>query len=647
MLNLVRFWILLSTVLVGAGWILSALHQLNRVGYVVILLPFAAWALFWWPKVGLLSSENIRRWRCKFFKRYRRRPPQMFLLIAALSFLGGCLYPPLNYDANAYRLPRVMHWLAAGQWHWMHAYDGRMNVAACGMEWLSAPLILFSHTDRLLFLINCISYLMLPGLIFSVFIRLQIRPRTAWWWTWLLSAGLCFVLQAGSAANDLIAVIYMLAAVDLALRAGENKSVTDLWLSLLAAALVTGAKQTNLPLVALWCIAAWPARMLLWKNSLRSAAVVGVGLLVSVVPISVLNYLHCGSWMPLGANGIGVAGKSFQMNPFWGIIGNAFCIPVQNFVPPFYSLIPVYSYWPISWNEWMRQFLQTPLGAHFTSFQDFGYMSVSYYHGLSEANAGLGLGIVLMIFVTVRELQCLKKRSNRFTVPAIEPLPILNLLRLAPWGLLLVFMAKNGAFENARHLAPYYPFLFPVWLVRTGHSQVTRQREWQYLGLGTMVVAALLLVTVSERPLFPAQTVFRFVHSRFSNGGFLSDECGHYLESIYQITLGRRHFLQEKLLPGEMVVGYYDKLTSIDESGLWLPFGKRRVECVLQDDPPERLHNLGIHYLVVNGSTVRSTYGSIDKWTARYKATVVDQYVFPRLTPKWSGPPDIYIVRLD
>ena len=100
----------------------------------------------------------------------------MFLLIAALSFLGGCLYPPLNYDANAYRLPRVMHWLWAGQWAWIHVFDARMNIAACGMEWLSAPLILFSHTtDRLLFLINWVSYLMLPGLLFSVFTRLQVR----------------------------------------------------------------------------------------------------------------------------------------------------------------------------------------------------------------------------------------------------------------------------------------------------------------------------------------------------------------------------------------------------------------------------------------------------------------------------------------
>lgn len=43
MLNLVRFWILLSTLLVGGGWILSAVHQLNRVGYTILLSPLVRW----------------------------------------------------------------------------------------------------------------------------------------------------------------------------------------------------------------------------------------------------------------------------------------------------------------------------------------------------------------------------------------------------------------------------------------------------------------------------------------------------------------------------------------------------------------------------------------------------------------------------
>ena len=61
--------------------------------------------------------------------------------------------------------------------------------------------------------------------------------KVAWWWMWLLASGWCFALQAGSIANDSFAAIYILAAVDLALRARETKSVSDLWLSLLAAAL--------------------------------------------------------------------------------------------------------------------------------------------------------------------------------------------------------------------------------------------------------------------------------------------------------------------------------------------------------------------------------------------------------------------------
>jgi hypothetical protein len=153
------------------------------------------------------AREYLWRLWNKFQKRFQRPGPLLFLIIAALSLLSGALYPALNYDANAYRLPRVMHWLWAGQWHWIHTFDSRMNIAACGMEWLSAPLILFTHNDRFLFLINSFSYLMLPGLIFSVFTRSQVRSRVAWWWAWLLSSGWCFALQAGSVANDSFAAI--------------------------------------------------------------------------------------------------------------------------------------------------------------------------------------------------------------------------------------------------------------------------------------------------------------------------------------------------------------------------------------------------------------------------------------------------------
>jgi hypothetical protein len=644
--NLVRFWILLSTLLVGGGWILSALHQLNRAGYAVIFTLLLPPFFLWWKKSRPFALENLHRRRCQFQKRFKPRAPQIFFAIAALSFLSGCLYPALNYDANAYRLPRVMHWLWAGQWHWIHTFDARMNIAACGMEWLSAPLILFSHTDRFLFLINWISYLMLPGLIFSVFTRLQVRPRVAWWWMWILSSGWCFALQAGSVANDSFAAIYILAAVDLALRARKKKSATDLWLSLLAAALATGAKQTNLPLVVLWLIAAWPAISLFWKNPLRTAVVAGFGLLASIVPISILNYRHCGTWLPLDVAGIAAVGK-FQLSPFWGIIGNAFCIPIQNLLPPFYNLLPpFYGYWVALWNEMMRDFLHTSFGAHFTSFENFGFLSDVYYHGISEGNAGLGFGVCLLIFAALHEMRRLPKDGVTIAT-AVQPVPFLRLLRLAPWGLLLIFMAKVGTFENARQLTPYYAFLFPAWLIKAGHTRVIRLHSWQRLVLPVMALTALLLATLSERPLFPAQTIFKLVQSKFPHSGFLMEESSHYLASNYQVTVARRNYLQKMLPPGETIIGYYAKICFVDEPSIWLPYGQRQVECLLPDESPARLRSLGIHYVVLNGDAINQTYGNIGKWMDRYDAHLVSQFIFTKQPRHISEPADLYLVQLN
>ncbi|HTA95953.1 MAG TPA: hypothetical protein VK769_07495, partial [Verrucomicrobiae bacterium] len=99
-----------------------------------------------------------------------------FLVLALLSVIAGLIYVPADGDSNAYRIPRTLEWLGAGQWHWIRTLDIRMNIAGCNFEWLSAPLILFTGSFRFIFLINWISFLLLPGLIFSVFTRLQVRP---------------------------------------------------------------------------------------------------------------------------------------------------------------------------------------------------------------------------------------------------------------------------------------------------------------------------------------------------------------------------------------------------------------------------------------------------------------------------------------
>jgi hypothetical protein len=642
MLTIVRFWVLLSTLLVGAGWVLSALHQLNRVGYGVVF-ALAGIVVFVWRKNlrGTPQINTTRLWH-KFKRRFSRSAPKLFLLLVVLAFVSGSLLPDLNYDTDAYRLPRVFHWLWFERWHWIHTFDARMNIAGCGFEWLTAPLILFTRTDRWMFLVNWISYLMLPGLIFSVFTRLQVRPRVAWWWMWFLSAGWCFALQAGSTDNDSLAAIYILAAVDLALRAGEKKTVGDLWLSLLATALATGVKQTNLPLVLLWAIAAWPARRLIWTRPVGSFVASVVGLLVSILPISVLNYQHYGTWLPLDAVGAVGTGR-FQLNPFWGVIGNVFSISLQNLMPPFHELLPPYFRYATSlWNEQMRHFLFTPFGAHFTSFENFGYLTTDYYHGICSGNAGLGLGFCLLIIATFFEMR--RRRKAGFIGGPIPPDRLCWLLRLVPWGLLLLFMAKVGTSSSARHLAPYYIFLFPFFFVKAVHTGVVRQRRWQRIGLEIMVLAAIVVAGAGNRPLLPFSALWEMFHKKFPQNELVSDQYTRYVDSDFVAAAARKNFIEKSLPPDETVVGYHPIVCDSDEPGLWLPYGRRRVEYVSPGDSPERLRELGVHYVVVH---LYPKEGSITNWLDKYHGTLAGQYTFPNSSATTFVPPELYLIRLN
>src|SRR6185295_5371592 len=147
----------------------------------------------------------------KLRRRFARPLPLAFAALAALAILGGVLYPPSNYDGLSYRIPRVLHWLTAEQWHWIHSGFFRLNTRACGHEWVSAPLILFTNTDRWVFLLGAVPLLFLPGLFFSLLTRLGAHVRVAAKWMWLLPTGYCYVLQAGGIGNDLFGAVFVLA----------------------------------------------------------------------------------------------------------------------------------------------------------------------------------------------------------------------------------------------------------------------------------------------------------------------------------------------------------------------------------------------------------------------------------------------------
>ena len=180
-------WILFGAACNVAGWSLSAIHQLNAIG-LLLVIP-AAWILMarliglGWPP--LPSSSTATRWRKRFSKPF----PAAFLLLATLSFVGGFLYAPNNFDALIYRMPRVCHWLMAEQWEWISTTKNNLNTRSAGFEWWTAPMFAILRTDRLVFLINLVSFLFLPGLIFSLFRQMGVAHKVARAWMWLLPTG--------------------------------------------------------------------------------------------------------------------------------------------------------------------------------------------------------------------------------------------------------------------------------------------------------------------------------------------------------------------------------------------------------------------------------------------------------------------------
>lgn len=546
-----------------------------------------------------------------------------------MSFVSGCLYTPYNADTYGYRIPRVLHWLGQQQWYWIPTIDMRMNVAAAGYEWMMAPLMLFTHTNRFLFLINWVSYLMLPGLIFCVLRFSGVRARPAWWWSWLLACGWCYVMQSASVTDDAFATVYALAAVALAMKARETGRGADLALSLLAAALTTGVKQTDIPLVALWAIAACPQWRMALARPLAVFITVICGLLVSVLPITLSNFQHTGDWLGLSVLMNGYPQWRLKLDsPFWGIVGNAFCLLLQNLEPPFFP-------WSAAWNRLMHRFVQTPFGTHFGSFENFGQIRP----GISEASAGIGLAIVLMALLSI--WAAIKFR--RAAIPPPGGSLTQRALRLTPWLLLLVFMAKDGGVAPARHSAAYYVFLCPSFLAARGQEILTRNAWWQKAVVACMVVAAGLLVVNVDRPLFPAETLLGRLAARHPQSRSLA-----LLQSAYEMPREvekLKRDLQAQLPANEPVIGFAGVGNLETEPLLWQPWGLRRVEWVLPRDTPQELSARGIHFVVIESSPSPQCR-NLDQWMTRYHARIIADIPFKK-SGHYNSFDHVYVLQLE
>ena len=552
----VKGWILVSTWASLVGWSLSLGGHFNQTSYAWSLVFLALPLGFLCRKTKFPRSMAFFYPIC-FLKRLRKNPtkpsfwlPLMFISVAFLALAGGALYPPSNYDALSYRLPRILHWLDVGQWHWIDSSNARQNYSALGFEWLMAPLLVFFKTDRLFFFINWISFLLLPGLVFRTFRLAGLPKQTCWWWMWLLPLGYGYVLQSGGIGNDAYAAVYALASVCFVLSADKSGKFLDFGWAILSVALLTGTKGSNLPLALPWLVAmflryqAWVSRipkLIPWAT---------IALIISFVPTAVLNHKYTGSWSGDPTN----QGRMNLSSPSAGLLGNSLMLG-------YYSLQPPLLFSPSKTNNLISSLVPVELKGWL--LERFPRFELKIGEIPMEESAGLGLGLTACLALWI-----FNGRRSPIPLPIPRGQPWF-FLGMAGLGSLLFYMAKMGSESTARLLLPYYPFLLLLALgfYRSPKQPIPKIR-WIFLFFASWVILPLILSPA--RPLFPVQKLLTSLgdNLRFTR------VC-----DVYQAYRQRSNCWDPILtiLPPDIkTLGFFSHGDDV-EAPLWKPYGQRKI----------------------------------------------------------------------
>ena len=546
-------WILLSAWLVCTGWVLSALHQLNAGGYVLSLILFTG-IFAWWVRSRGTSERWIRRRLfVRLYRRFRKTMPLIYLVYLLAALVGGALYAPTNYDALCYRLPRILHWSNEGRWHWIGGFNLRMDYSATGFEWLAAPLIIIFNGDRLIFLINVISYALLPGLIYSLLTGLGVRQRVAWYWMWILPTAYCFVLQDGSIGNDMFATVYFLASAAFALRAVRKASWSDAALSILAAGLMTGAKASNIPLLLPLAFLMLGMARILARKPLKSLVLVTVACGISFMPIAVMNVRHTGDWTGDPSN----SERMKISNPVAGLAGNSLQMIVGSLVPP---VFPLAKAWSASAE---RLFEKEPL----RSLRDqYPRVGLSAGELATEEGAGIGLGLLILCCVGLAF-----SIGHRFKEGFSSPAMIFGLLSCVA---LAAFMAKLGSESAARLAAPYYAGIVIPLLALRSQGLLVAKRSWKLLALACALSVLPAVLLNPARPLIPVPILISM-----ANGLHAPESVITRIRMVYSVYAGRSDSLAQLRdhLPADSKRIGFAGAGNEPEYSLWKPFWERIV----------------------------------------------------------------------
>lgn len=634
-LRLIAFWILFSAFLTCTGWVLSLVHQLNAAGYLVAFSLGGILCLIFRQK--LTPPLVPFRWK-KLRWRARHGLPAIFYLITSLAFVGGALYAPNNFDALAYRVPRVLHWIAQGQWHWIQTPNSRMNFSGAGFEWFMVPSLVFAKTDRLFFLVSIISQLLLPGLIYSCFIQLGISKKVAWFWMWLLPCGYGFALQAGSIANDTFAVPFFLAGLAFSLIARRTLRVSHLWLGMLAIGLTTGAKACNLPLLLPWLLATLPSWPLLKTRPVSSCGIALIAVAISFLPLACLNSHFSGDWTGDPKNGW----QAKITNPSLGFIGNGLQLLVKNASP---SVNPFSK----PWNAQMDKLEQTRLFRGIRS--SFPRVLLKCEELAQEEGAGLGLGIACLLLISgtigvmgPRQLrrqqgsQLRRRQGKRLGQPGLwhDPKLFGYLIALSGYPALFVYMIKIGSEDGPRLVSAFYPITVALLLLPSVNAVLVRKKWYRSLGLLAAASTIPAVILTPSRPLWPAITLTEKLAKSHPNSAIIQRA-----RTVYQVYGMRSDVLAplRRYIPeGMQTVGYAG--INDPEVSLWRPFGSRRVVELTEANSTELFSKTPLLF-GPQGAFEQILNRPVKEWLAENHARVVAREL---LSTRAGSPPQEWLV---
>jgi len=640
--RLVEIWLLYAAACSAGGWILSWLQVLNPVGYIFLHGGFLAGVLWLYRCPQPCLGWVIRKLRLRFFPKkrshegsfsLRRLLPFSFLVLASLSLLAGLLHAPNNYDALTYRIPRVMHWLQHEGWHWIHTDNARMNTRATGFEWLMAPQLSALKTDRLIFLVNWFSFLLLPGLLFSFLRSLGATGRSAWLWMWAFPLGLGYVLQASGIANDSFATAYALVAIVRGMGFIRHGRRRDFGFALLAAALTSGTKASNLPwllpigTLLIWGLIRWRRRIMVFIPwSLPLLILAG---LTSFLPTAWMNHRHCGDW-----TGTSLEGARFVKSPWVGLVGNGLQILAQNFSPP---VFPGAGARDQSLVEHLPKSLLVPLRQNFES---------SFRLGLGElpteaSGLGLGLSLCLLLAAFLGRSHGGQRKPSFFG-------PARLMFWLGPLSLLW-FLSKSALAGVSRVILPYFPLaMAPIMAMEEG-CRLLQSRIFKGLVLFSFLSALGAVILDPSKPLWPAQRILSH------------PVCLPWLEKIrvrafevYQNYSQRAEVYRPAralLPPGTTRLGFFNG-TDDPVASLWKPYGTLRVEEVTSEETTADLQRRGLSLVLSGEKAILERRGqTLDQWQSFLGAIPIGkvtlQPAVQRGNEVWvllaipPGPPDV------